>query len=714
MIKLVIVESPNKVKSIQKYLDESAPGPWRVIATVGHWRGLPAMRGQAPGEVFDIANGSFTEAFEVQNKEVESRLASAIRAAQVVYLASDPDREGEAIAWHVASHFKLAAPRRLEFHAITHDGIARGLAAERELDRNLAEAQRARAALDYLVGMEVSRRLWRFGAKSAGRVQSCALRILAARERAIEAFVPTDYFAVWVEYREGFRAILGELQTGVDENGDELPERVEPKRVLSNELPFDLLAQLKNSTHTVRRIESTVETKKAPPPYTTAALLGEASALGASPEKVTAAAQTLFEKGLVTYIRTDSVALAPEAVQMVRTYLRNHHPNLLPKEEVKRGDGAHAQGAHEAIRPTSMEMKTPPEIFGLELKLYEHIWLRTLASQAVPAVSDKTIVTITTTSGHTLMARGTVVRELGFKTLLRDADESKEGDNASLPPLRETQIVHTDKAHGTPNTTKPPPRFTIKTLIRYLERRGIGRPSTYNTLISTLFARGYISQRKSQLVPEELGLVCDELMHAGFDQIAQEQFTAITERSLDKIASGGLRRDLFLRGFWQGLEQLLASSTTAFDRYGDAHPDLDRTREVPHNQPCPVCGKQMLRRNGKNGAYAKCTACPKTLDLSPPTVAKEPCPVCGFDVHEKRYRKEGKAKRLFVCTSCPWRSSEAPPKIAAKSCPTCNGVLWSRGPKNDRFWGCARYPECRGHLPWDATKARRTKRKTAR
>jgi DNA topoisomerase-1 len=684
-MRLLVVESPNKVKKLQGYADALyGAGAIRVVATAGHWRGLPAMAGQPFSDVVDLR--TWRERFVVHKDDVASRLGAALKAASEVLLASDPDREGEAIAWHIVDEFALRGARRVLFTEITQTALKKAIENAGAIDLRLVDAQRARQVLDYELGMEVSRRLWRFGCKSAGRVQSAALRIVVDREAAIEAFRSTDFWTVHASYKEGFSAAIAAFESisdeELDDSGTSRDEsvRLRPTRIGDKAVAATHAADARASRHVVTAVEKKPSKRRPRPPFTTSSLQAEASSvLGFDAEKTAKVAQALFEAGLVTYIRTDSVALSDEAIDDVRGYLARHHPQILPAAPQRFADKAGAQGAHEAIRPTHMQSDEAERLTGDERALYALIWHRTLQCQAASADVETTTVTIAA-GPVTFLARGVVVRSAGFLDLSRSsatADGSAPagaGDDENevrLPPnlaVGQTLTVAGIDVRG--GKTKPPPRFTVASLIRYLERKGIGRPSTYASILSTLLDREYVKKAKKHLVPAEAGLLADRLTRVSFDALTQEQFTAVTEAALDRIASGKTDRATFLASFHTELTRLLAAAEPRLADYAARHPELDRDAASPHDVACRACGSSMLRRRGKFGAYAQCTSenCGQRVSLEPLKTLKDPCPDCEGEVVEQPFMKDGRRARFYRCTTCPWKSSSPPPKLTSWPC----------------------------------------------
>lgn len=764
-----LVESPNKVAKIQGFLDELyGRHAWTVIASYGHWRGLPDMKGIGFADAVDPA--TWLERWAIHSDKVAARIGAAVRGAGRVLLASDADREGEAISWHVVDAFGLRRVERAVYTEVTKAGIRHAVEHPRPLDVALVDAQRARAVLDYEIGLECSRRLWRFGAKSAGRVQSAALRIVVDREAAIRDFKVADFWTVQASYAGGFVAKVATFERPADEELDEEGDgadatpRLRPKRFASRDEADALVAGGRRARHVVEDVQTKPATRKPPAPYKTSTLLADAAKrLKWKPEKTSSVAQALFEKGAVTYIRTDSVALANEAIDDVRAFLAAHHAQALPEAPQRHADGKAAQGAHEAIRPVHIvdDAVVVAALDVDERALYDLIKRRTVTSQAKSAQLERTTITVAPEGcAWRLVATGTVVVDAGFLALDDAGDDvGDDVDDARLPKIAKGQVLALEQLVATAGKTQPPPRFTVAALITYLERKGIGRPSTLAGIFETLTERDYVADKKGRLHPTELGSLADRLMRVSFDALTQEKFTAVTEASLDMIAAGQLRRVDFLTQFHSGLQKMLAAADVHVAEYAKRHPELDRDAVVDHDVACAKCGAKMLRRRGKFGHYAQCTAeaCGARVSLEPLRTLKEPCPSCDASVVEQPFVKDGKRAKFFRCTSCAWSSRFKPAPVSKwpchvdaahglmlemtrarddKStytffkCRLCDHVAWS-GPKSPpcplchapdmrlregaqgQFWSCAQWSttQCRGTAPFVDEKPVRRRRR---
>ncbi|MEO1433629.1 MAG: type I DNA topoisomerase, partial [Cyanobacteria bacterium J06633_8] len=518
--RLLIVESPGKVKKLSKILGSE----WIVRASCGHIRELSNEGEDSLGFIMDGANVRCRYIPRNQQaKETISKLKAAAKQVQEVVLATDPDREGETIAWHLKEALGLREPKRVVYTEITESAVRAAVAKPRRLDANLVGAGLCRDCLDKLVGYKGSPLVWALnnGAKSVGRVQSATLHLICQREREILTFVPQDYWSVWVDYAEGFRAFYKGMvnspsettQQDDRENDDTVvkkSEKAESTRVLSEAEAERLVTQARNHPHQIIQYEGKIASRQPPPPFITSTLQQAAgSRLKFAPEKTMQVAQKLYEAGLITYMRTDSVMLSPEFCASVRKWLEQNDPLNLPNKTARHRSKKTAQEAHEAIRPTnvfrpSVELRV--ELSSDEFNLYVLIWKRAVASQCRSAQLRKTLVIIK--SGEILwQARGQVVEFLGYAKYW--ANLSKD---TLLPNLEQGQILTLEDAGHEKKQTQPPPRYSEPKLVQLMERKGIGRPSTYSPTIATLKKRGYVQLTKSNLQPTNLGLEVDDFL----------------------------------------------------------------------------------------------------------------------------------------------------------------------------------------------------------
>jgi DNA topoisomerase-1 len=655
MTKLLIVESPNKIKTLKSILGAD----WNIQASLGHITELAHDGEDSLGFTLHLDRVECRyQPRADRGKKVIAHLREAAKRAELVYLATDPDREGEGISFHLMQQLRLKKGqyKRVTYTQSTDVAVKTAIANARELDFALVGAQQARQCLDKLVGYKVSPILWQSsGGKSAGRVQSPALHLVCDRERAIQNFKPTDYWSVWVEYAEGLRAYylggLNDAQTEERERDDlqtddaadpSQTQQVESKRILS-QTQADRLVQIAQShPHEVIEFAGREAKKNPPPPLTTSSLqqaAGVRYSFGA--EKTMQIAQALFEgvdlpqgrKALITYHRTDSVALAPEFCEAAQQWLTKHDPQNIPAKTVKHRDKSGAQGAHEAIRPTYLEI-TPESIqshlSSEQFKLYDLIWRRAIASQCSPAQLQKTRAVIRCNE-LVWEARGSVVIFPGYTKYWNDL-----GQDAQLPTLRQGQALTLQQAAHTKKQTQPPARYSEAKLVQTLERLGIGRPSTYATTMKILKERGYVQVKGKVLVPTEVGLKTDEILAQILPNLVDAGLTAEMESALDAIADG--ERD------WQ--RYLIAWNEDAFQ------PALARARQQlgVADRPAPKS-----EQSGK--------------------LTEHPCPVCRNFLEEYQYQKDGEVRVLLRCSN-PKNRSTSCKKVAFFK--TKQGTWWNK------------------------------------
>ncbi|GBD06972.1 DNA topoisomerase 1 [bacterium HR21] len=705
---LVVVESPAKARTIQRYLGSG----YRVEASLGHIKDLPEHTLGV-----DIHNG-FQPHYHLLpgRRRLVQQLKQLAQQAEDVLLATDPDREGEAIAWHIAEELRPQNPniRRVLFHEITPSGIRSGIAQPRELNQALVLSQQARRVMDRLIGYEVSPWLSQVlatevaHALSAGRVQSVALRLICEREEAIERFEPIPFWKILARFRtpagEEFTAELVEydgLPVRYPEgSATELPETDSERRhyLRSAEEAERLMEALREcSEWRIAQLRKRRQKRTPPPPFTTSLLQQDASRrLGLSPQQTMRLAQQLYEGvllgkegpvGLITYMRTDSMRVSHEAQQAARTTIAHlFGERYLPAEPPQyTSKSAHIQDAHEAIRPTHLEY-TPERVrpyLSKELAaLYELIYTRFLASQMVPAELESTTVVVRS-NGFAFRASGSVLLFDGFLRAyaeLTDEDDAPE-DRQSLPAgLTEGMPVTLQELLPRASQTKAPPRYTEATLIKELDEKGIGRPSTYATIVRTLFERKYVRRQRKYLQPTPLGRKVNEILVRHFPEIFTVGFTAAMEEQLDAIAEGEAAYEEVLHNFYQPFRQA-----------------LERARHEL-GQLCPQCNTPLevhySRRTGKR--YLRCPACgttqafPKVTETSPP-VEHIRCPLCNAPM----VLRHGKYGPFYSCSRFP-ECRGIRPLSSGVRCPECGeGELVERRSRNGRrFWSCSRYPHC--------------------
>lgn len=688
---LVVVESPAKAKTINKFLGKN----FIVKASLGHIRDLPEKRLGV-----NIKDGFKPHYVTIKGKEkVIRELRKAAQSADKVYLAADPDREGEAICWHIKQALgKLGKPiYRITFNEITGKAIREALKNPGDINLNLVNAQQARRVLDRLVGYQISPILWRNVRKglSAGRVQSVALRLVCEREEERERFQSQEYWVITAklvgESGEPFTARLVAI-------GDRKAE-IEGKGFLMDEKEAKAIAEkLKGLTFQVESVKRQTRRQKPPPPFITSRLQQEANRRFRFPARKTMTiAQQLYEGvelggegpvGLITYIRTDSTRVADEAIAAVRKVIRESYGSqYLPSKPNVYKSKKGAQDAHEAIRPTYMDR--PPDSIKAHLsldqyRLYNIIWRRFVASQMKPATLQLTTLDISA-DGHRLRANGSVILFDGFLRAYRGegGDEEKE----TLPPLKEGERLELLEVKPEQFFTQPPPRYTEATLIKELEDKGIGRPSTYATIISTLLDRGYVIKEKGYLAPTEIGIMVSRLLIKSFPEIMNVGFTADMEDKLDRIEDGKVDWVEVLREFYSGFRKYLE---TAPDKIHEAKKEMEEeTDEI-----CERCGRKMVIKWGKYGRFLACSGYPECTNAKPikeeEIVTDQVCDLCGSPM----IIKTGRYGRFLSCSNYPKCKNTKPIGTGVK-CPKCGGELVERRSKRGKtFYGCSNYPEC--------------------
>jgi DNA topoisomerase-1 len=712
-VKLVIVESPAKAKTIQRYLGAG----YRVRASLGHVRDLPEK------ELGVDVETTFRPRYETldRKKSTLTELRKEAEGAEEVLLATDPDREGEIIAWHLEEALKKKTRRiaRVTFQEITREAVRGALARPRAVDAKLVDAQQARRVMDRLVGYTVSPFLWRAaragGAEapaglSAGRVQTAALRLVVEREKAIADFVPEDYFSLEATFEtpegERFRATLREaFGKRVGSPGEKGVKQV----LRTREEAEGLVALARQAAYAVRSVETKTVTQKPPPPFTTSTLQQAASVqLRMSPEQAMRVAQQLYEgvevedgerAGLITYMRTDSTRLADEAVAALRDLIaRDLGTEYLPPKPHTHGTKAHAQEAHEAIRPTHFE-RTPKALRKWltpdQFALYRLIYYRTVASQMAAAVVDRTTVDVADAENRFVFrATGEVVRFRGFRQLYEepDVDEKKKPaeDRPAQPlprSLRPGLPLKLAELEAEAHQTKPPPRYTEASLVKALEQHGIGRPSTYSQTLATIQQRGYVELKARKLHATDLGIrVCD-LLVAHFPSLFDLGFTAEMEAQLDRIAAGGLGYRDALSPFYH--DRLLAAVRAAEGGIG-GRKTVDRGQET---------GGRRQEAEHIRPAVTPDVALPQSPE---PPIARAPdthaCPRCG----KPMALRSGPTGRFWGCTGFPGcRTTQPWVDPEAVRCPACGEgrLVARRSKKGATFWGCTAFPACR-HAQW--------------
>ena len=608
MSKLLIVESPSKAKTLKKYLGND----FEVLASYGHVRDLIPKNGAV-----DPAN-KFAMKYDIieRNSKHVDAIAKAVKAADAIYLATDPDREGEAISWHIAEILaekkllKNKLLKRVEFNEITQTAVKYAIEHPRDIAMNLVNAQQARRALDYLVGFNLSPLLWKKIRRglSAGRVQSPALRLIVEREQEIEAFNSQEYWSIHLDalkHKSSFSAKLIQL------NG----EKVEQFSVINHDQQADVVGKLLLASAgktTVSRVEKKQRNRSPAAPFTTSTLQQEAvRKLGFTTSRAMRVAQQLYEGidvgsgtvGLITYMRTDSFSLATEAVMQIRDYVKkNFDADYLPKSPIMyKTKAKNAQEAHEAIRPTDI-FRAPAKLRQYlndeQFKLYEMIWKRSVACQMSPAKFDAVSVDLSVGSeGSLFRATGQTLVFPGFIAVYKeDTDGADEDAEAKLPHLETGEVLDVEKIYGEQHFTEPPPRYSEASLVKTLEEYGIGRPSTYASIISTLQDREYTLLDKKRFTPTDVGRVVNKFLTEHFTRYVDYDFTAKLEDALDNVASGERDWVPLMDEFWQGFNQQIISKA-----------DVDRPGNELIDEACPKCGRPLQKQLSRYGSFIGCT-----------------------------------------------------------------------------------------------------------
>lgn len=643
---LIVIESPNKIKKLRQILGSN----YKILPTIGHFRDLPRA-----GLNVDTATFEATYEIVADKKEIVAELKAAAAKADKIYLASDPDREGEAISWHVAEVLQLKEPLRAEFNEITKAAVQKAIDKPRRLDMGLVEAQQSRRILDRLVGYIVSPELRMLGTGlSAGRVQSCVLHLICKREQEREAFDVRKYWTISATYENG-------LSAGVAELADD--GRLKLVQFEQEEQAAQLVEALRRATHVVRDVEGSDVERKPKPPFETSSLLKAAGiAFGWKTDRTTKVAQGLFESGLITYPRTDSLNASPEAQEAARAVLAERYPEALPEKPPAYRSKAGAQEAHECIRPTQVDNEAPREASGDGALLYGLIWKRFLASQAKPALFAKTLVTIE--AGETMLrAIGMLLLAPGFLAIGDVAeDESSGSEDGQIPTVvpQETLPVADVKSEG--KKTAPPPRYKEASLIETMKRLGIGRPSTYSSTLKVLFHRGYIEQEERKknpaIYPSALGRQVDDFLFGGFPELLEPAYTAAMEDSLDQIADGKQNRISYLKEWFTAFDARLREARSHWRTLRPADPGEEGA------PPCPRCQSGTRKREGKFGPFWGCVRFPDCRGL--------------------------------INASGNGHAAAVPVDENAPECPRCNVKMRQRNGRNGPFWGCTSYPQCRG------------------
>ena len=686
--KLIIVESPAKANTIKKFLG----GNTKVVASMGHIRDLPKSKLGV-----DIENDFEPEYINIRGKgDLIKSLKKEAKKAKKIYIATDPDREGEAIAWHLANILSDEKDKitRVTFNEITKSAVQKAIKEPRDIDKRVVDAQQARRVLDRIVGYKISPMLWKKVRRglSAGRVQSVAVKLIVDREEEIEKFIPEEYWNIYADLEEKESKKQFEARFYGKEG---------KKQEIHNQEEVDaILKDIKKAKYIIQEIKRGEKKRTPAPPFTTSTLQQEASRkLGFTLKKTMSIAQGLYEGvkipergsiGLITYMRTDSVRISEEARQaakahIVGTYGEEYYENRYYKTKKD------SQDAHEGIRPTYADLepsKIKEALTNDQYKLYKLIYNRFMASQMAPAIYNTMAVTIDA-NGYTFKANGQSIKFKGFMTLyVEGTDSGKEKEEEKvLPDLKENQEVGLIKINPKQSFTEPPPRYTEASLVKALEEKGIGRPSTYSPTITTILDRHYIEKEQRQLVPTELGKVVNKLLTENFTDIINVEFTAKIEDEFDEIAEGKEEWKKMIREFYGPFSEELSKVEKELEH-------VELVEEVS-DIPCEKCGRMMVYKYGRYGKFLACPGYPECKNTKPIVETIDvPCPKCGGTV---QVRKTKRKRNYYICENNP---------------KSCDYISWNK-PKEGEKWNPEEKQEFE-KAKIKATKKKKTTRKTTK
>ena len=685
--KLIIVESPAKANTIKKFLG----GSTKVVASMGHIRDLPKSK-----LGINIENDFEPEYINIRGKgDLIKSLKRDAKDAKKVYLATDPDREGEAIAWHLAHILDIPEDSicRVTFNEITKETVQESIKKPRKIDMNLTDAQQARRVLDRIVGYKISPLLWKKvkPGLSAGRVQSVAVKLICDREKEIEDFIPEEYWNIYATVKdEKTKKVFEAKYYGKDGKKKELHKKEEVDSVLK---------EIENGKYIVTDVKKGEKKRTPAPPFTTSTMQQEASRkLGFTLKRTMSIAQGLYEGvkvpekgsvGLITYMRTDSTRISEEARSAAKQYISTTYGASYYENRYYKTNG-NAQDAHEGIRPTYVELnpeKIKDSLTTEQYKLYKLIYNRFIASQMSAAVYDTINVNIDVNNNN-FKASGQNLKFKGFMTLYVEGNDGKEDDeeSTSIPDLEINQEVIKQKLEPKQSFTEPPARYTEASLVKELESKGIGRPSTYSPTITTILERHYIEKDKKQLLPTELGKVVNKLLTENFTDIINVEFTAKVEEEFDQVAEGKEEWKKVIREFYGPFEKELEKVETELE-----HVKLeDEVTDIP----CELCGRMMVVKMGRFGKFLACPGYPECKNVKPFVVTIDvPCPVCGGKV---QVRKTKRGKNYYICEN------------NKNTDDSCKFISWNK-PKVGEPWN----PEEEKTTKARKTKAKSTKRKTS-
>jgi len=667
---LVIVESPAKAKTLKKFLGSA----YKIEASVGHVRDLPKSE-----LGINVENDFEPKYITIRGKgEVLSKLRKEVKTADKIYLATDPDREGEAISWHLMNALKLDSKKamRITFNEITKNAVRKSIKEARDIDMNLVDAQQARRSLDRIVGYKLSPLLWKKVKRglSAGRVQSAALKMICDRDDEIENFTPEEYWTLDAELSTGKTRFTAKYNSG-DNDKQELKVKQDAEKIMEETV---------DASWVVHEVKNSSRVKKPSAPFTTSTLQQEASKLlGFAAAKTMMVAQQLYEGvdvvgegtlGLVTYIRTDSVRIADEAYESAKStiiamYGENYSASERPQYKVR----GRAQDAHEAIRPSYVERSPAALQDSLskdQYKLYKLIWERFIASQMAPA--EYNVISVKINAGsYVFRASGSLLKFNGYLAVYAKNEEDKEID-VKMPDLAPEQkltlVSHTPEQHF----TQPPARFSEASLVKTMEELGIGRPSTYASTISNLVQRRYVTKENKVFYSTELGEIVNGIMAENFENIVDIEFTAKMEESLDKVEDGDMEWKEILRGFYKQLNEKIIEAEA---RIGEIEVEDEVTDVI-----CENCGRNMVIKFGRFGKFLACPGFPECRNTKPYFEdAGVKCPVCGGRVQIKKTRK---GRKYYGCEHNPECAFMTWSRPTGETCPECGGYLVEKGTKN--------------------------------
>ena len=688
--KLIIVESPAKARTIGKFLGKG----YKVEASQGHVRDLPKSQIGV-----DVENDFDLKYITIRGRgDILTRIRKEAKSASQIFLATDPDREGEAISWHLAHILDIdtTKPCRIEFHEVTKKALQAAIKTPRPLDMGRVDAQQARRVLDRLVGYKISPLLWTKIKKglSAGRVQSVATRMVVTREEDIEAFIPEEYWEIdaraMLAHAKGRKTHFTMRLQSIDGQRAQISNAEEARRAVE---------RIEGSSFIVSSVKNGEKRKMPAAPFTTSSLQQEASRkLGFTTAKTMQVVQQLYEgidlegegtQGIVSYIRTDSVRISDEALASLRAYIPERFgAEYLPEQPNEYRGRKNAQDAHEAIRPTDVN-RTPEKIKASLTKeqynLYRLIYNRFVASQMMPALYE-TLTAEITGSGVMMRFYGEYKRFAGFTSVYEESlDEAEASSETTLPALHEGDAIAIDTVRSEQHFTQPPSRYTEASLVRALEEKGIGRPSTYAPTITTIIARGYISREKKRLYPTELGRMVTAMMEEYFTDIVDTEFTAELEDKLDRVEEGEIAWKDIIREFYPPFEKTLRTAEQQIEKV--------EVKDEPSDVPCDKCGAMMVYKMGRFGRFLACPNFPDCRNTKPIIAYIDAkCPKCGSRLMEKTSKKN---RKFFGCENYPECDFVSWEKPIQDVCPQCGSYMIEKRGRKGEMWHLCANESCR-------------------